>query len=46
VYPQEKVAIPIEWEVWWVRELVWIFGEQKTLLLLPGFEPWIIQPIA
>jgi len=30
----------------WAPESVYMFGEEKNLLPLPGFEPHIINPIA
>jgi hypothetical protein len=38
--------VAIEQEAASVPEPVWAFGEEKNLLLLPGLEPRILQPIA
>jgi hypothetical protein len=38
--------VAIEQEAARVPEPVWTFEEEKKLLLLPGLEPRILQPIA
>jgi len=38
--------VAIEQESARVPEQVWTFGEEKKLLILPGLEPRILQPIA
>jgi hypothetical protein len=44
--PAVLPPIAIEREAARVPEPVWTFGEEKNLLLLPGLEPRILQPIA
>jgi hypothetical protein len=37
----EEVSVPLESEAWWSPELMWTFGEQKSLFSLPGIKPQI-----
>jgi len=46
LYTWETTPLPIDWEPGWAPELVWTFGEEQNLLLLLGFEPYIMQSIA
>jgi len=41
--PRERPPVHVEWEAGWAPESAW---RRDNLLPLPGFEPWIIQPIA
>jgi len=38
--PREKLPVPIGC----VTEPVWSFGEERDLLSLPEFKPWVVQP--
>jgi hypothetical protein len=44
LYTWTDSLVPIKLEAGWAPELVWMF--QKNLLILLGFELWIVQPIA
>ena len=44
--PRKRTPVPTEQEGGWVPSRSVHFGEQKYLLLLPGFEPRTIHPVA
>jgi hypothetical protein len=44
LYPCGKTPFSIGG--WVGQKPVWTFGEQKNILPLPGFECWMVQPVA
>jgi len=46
VFLAGKTAVVFEQETAWTSETVRIFGEEKSLLQLPGIELRIIQSVA
>jgi hypothetical protein len=46
LYPRGKTLVPINEMLGGLWSWYGPSGEEKNLLLLPGFKPWIIQPVA
>jgi len=45
LHPGKEPLLPSEHEFGWASQLVWTFRTWKHLSHLPGFKPWIIQPV-
>jgi hypothetical protein len=46
IHPEKEPLLPSEHDFGWASQLVWTFSKWKHLLHLPGFKPWIIQPVS
>jgi hypothetical protein len=44
--PLKGTPVTTEQEVGGLQRLSGCFGEEKDVWVLPGFEPWNIQPVA
>ena len=42
----ERTPVHTEWEDGWPQSRSGLFGEEKSLFPLPGFEPWTVQSVA
>jgi len=45
-YPCERTPVHTEWEAGWGHRCYGRFWRRENYLLLLGFEPWTIHPVA